>query len=107
MQSLRLYHYIKRAVLLFIASLFLLIFVMLANRPIITGGLTKQTAYLWFLNSFHIKDSHREPMFMLIDDDSGMGIFKIHEICGIETDMALPSMAIIMADGKNGLLMKL
>ena len=81
MQSLRLYHYIKRAVLLFIASLFLLIFVMLANRPIITGGLTKQTAYLWFLNSFHIKDSHREPMFMLIDDDSGMGIFKIHEIC--------------------------
>lgn len=81
MQSLRLYHYIKRAVLLFIASLFLLIFVMLANRPIITGGLTKQTVYLWFLNSFHIKDSHREPMFMLIDDDSGMGIFKIHEIC--------------------------
>ena len=81
MQSLRLYHYIKRAVLLFIASLFLLIFVMLANRPIITGGLTKQTVYLWLLNSFHIKDSHREPMFMLIDDDSGMGIFKIHEIC--------------------------
>lgn len=81
MQSLRLYHYIKRAALLFIASLFLLIFVMLANRPIITGGLTKQTVYLWFLNSFHIKDSHREPMFMLIDDDSGMGIFKIHEIC--------------------------
>ena len=81
MQSLRLYHYIKRAALLFIASLFLLIFVMLANRPIITGGLTKQTVYLWLLNSFHIKDSHREPMFMLIDDDSGMGIFKIHEIC--------------------------
>ena len=81
MQSLRLYHYIKRVALLFTASLFLLIFVMLANRPIITGGLTKQTVYLWFLNSFHIKDSHREPMFMLIDDDSGMGIFKIHEIC--------------------------
>lgn len=81
MQSLRLYHYIKRAALLFTASLFLLIFVMLANRPIITGGLTKQTVYLWLLNSFHIKDSHREPMFMLIDDDSGMGIFKIHEIC--------------------------
>ena len=67
--------------LLFTVSLFLLIFVMLANRPIITGGLTKQTVYLWLLNSFHIKDSHREPMFMLIDDDSGMGIFKIHEIC--------------------------
>lgn len=81
MQSLRLYHYIKRVALLFIASLFLLIFVMLANRPVITGGMTKQTVYLWLLNSVHIKDSHREPMFMLIDDDSGMGIFKIHEIC--------------------------
>ena len=67
--------------MLFIVSLLILIFVMLLNRPIITGGLTKQTVYLWFLNSFHIKDSYREPMFMLIDDDSGMGIFKIHEIC--------------------------
>lgn len=81
MQSLRLYHYFKRTVLLFFVSLLFLMFVMLANRPIITGGLTKQTVYLWFLNCFHIKDSHREPMFMLIDDDSGMGIFKIHEIC--------------------------
>ena len=56
-------------------------FLLLTNRPIIAGGLTKQTVYLWFLNIFHIKDSHRESTFMLIDDDSGMGIFKIHEIC--------------------------
>lgn len=61
-----------------LAILFLLIYV---RRPIITGSLTKQTIYLWFLNSFHIKDGHRMPTFMLIDDDSGMGIFKIHEIC--------------------------
>lgn len=61
-----------------LAALILLVYV---RRPILTGSLTKQTVYLWFLNSFHIKDSHREPMFMLIDDDSGMGIFKIHEIC--------------------------
>ena len=56
-------------------------FLLLTNRPIVAGGLTKQTVYLWFLNIFHIKDSHRESTFMLIDDDSGMGIFKIHEIC--------------------------
>lgn len=56
-------------------------FLLLANRPIVAGDLTKQTVYLWFLNIFHIKDSHRESTFMLIDDDSGMGIFKIHEIC--------------------------
>lgn len=61
-----------------LASFILLFYV---RRPILTGNLTKQTVYLWFLNSFHIKDSCREPMFMLIDDDSGMGIFKIHEIC--------------------------
>ena len=61
-----------------LASFILLFYV---RRPILTGSLTKQTVYLWFLNSFHIKDSCREPMFMLVDDDSGMGIFKIHEIC--------------------------
>ena len=56
-------------------------FLLLTNSPIVAGGLTKQTLYLWFINSFHIKDCHRKSTFMLIDDDSGMGIFKIHEIC--------------------------
>ncbi len=60
---------------------FLTLLFVYVRRPILTGSLTKQTAYLWFLNCFHIKDSHRTPTFMLIDDDSGMGIFKIHEIC--------------------------
>ena len=70
----------KMAILFTCLLASLLVFVY-ARRPIVTGSLTKQTVYLWFLNSFHIKDSHREPTFMLIDDDSGMGIFKIHEIC--------------------------
>ena len=61
-----------------LASLFLFVYV---RRPIITGSLTKQTIYLSCLNAFHIKDSSRKPRFLLIDDDSGMGIFKIHEIC--------------------------
>ncbi len=71
----------KRTVLLLIGLLSFLFIIELTNRPIVSGGLTKQTVYLWILNSFHIKDSHRQPTFLLIDDDSGMGIFKIHEIC--------------------------
>ncbi len=65
-------------VMVFVALVFLLVYF---RHPIITGSLSKQTIYLSFLNIFHIKDSSREPMFLLIDDDSGMGIFKIHEIC--------------------------
>ena len=71
----------KRTVLLLIGLLSFLFIIVLTNRPIVSGGLTKQTLYLWFINSFHIKDCHRKSTFMLIDDDSGMGIFKIHEIC--------------------------
>lgn len=67
--------------ILFFCLLALLILFVYIRHPIITGSLTKQTVYLWILNSFHLKDSHREPIFMLIDDDSGVGIFKIHEIC--------------------------
>lgn len=71
----------QKMVILFTCLLVSLLVFVYARRPIVTGSLTKQTVYLWLLNSFHIKDSHREPTFMLIDDDSGMGIFKIHEIC--------------------------
>ena len=72
---------LKRIVLLVMGLLLFLFVFVLIMRPVIAGGLTKQMVYLWFLNSFHIKDSQRTPTFMLIDDDSGMGIFKIHEIC--------------------------
>ena len=49
--------------------------------PIMTGKLNGQTIYLAVLNSFHVEDSHAHPQFMLIDDDSGKGIYKIREIC--------------------------
>lgn len=81
MGLLRLNDSCRRMAFLLIGLLLVLISFMLIKRPITTGGMTKQTLYLWFLNSFHIKDSHRVPMFMLIDDDSGKGIFKTHEIC--------------------------
>jgi Ca2+/Na+ antiporter len=73
--------YRKKTALFLFGLLFLLVLFLLKNRPIFVGSLTKQTVYLWLLNSFHMKDSHRKPTFMLIDDDTGMGIFKIHEIC--------------------------
>lgn len=71
----------KWSVLLLVVFLSFLLVIVLTNRPIVVGGLTKQTVYLWFLNIFHIKDCHRQPTFMLVDDDSGIGIFKIYEIC--------------------------
>lgn len=71
----------RKVYILFICLLTSLIVFVYVRRPILTGSLTKQTMFLWFLNSFHTKDCNREPMFMLIDDDSGMGIYKIHEIC--------------------------
>ena len=71
----------RKMYILFICLLTSLIAFVYVRRPILTGSLTKQTMFLWFLNSFHTKDCNREPMFMLIDDDSGMGIYKIHEIC--------------------------
>ena len=71
----------RRLFYLIVGLLAILLLFVYVRRPIITGSLTKQAVYLWFLNSFHIKDGHRVPTFMLIDDDSGMGIFKIHEIC--------------------------
>lgn len=75
-----------------IGLLTLLLAFVYVKHSIATGSLTKQTVYLWFINSFHHKDGHREPMFMLIDDDSGIGIFKIHEICeriGIKATFAV------------------
>ncbi len=66
---------------MFFCLLALIILFFYARRPIMTGSMTKQTVYLWLQNIFHLKDRHREATFMLIDDDSGVGIFKIHEIC--------------------------
>lgn len=49
--------------------------------PIFTGEITKQTLYISLLNYFHEQDCMVDAHFMLIDDDSGDGIFAIHEIC--------------------------
>ena len=71
----------KKVILLIFGLFFTLVTFLYFRRPIITGKLTQQTIYLSILNSFHIKDKHAEACFMLIDDDSGPGIFKIRDIC--------------------------
>lgn len=67
--------------LLIIVGLLAVIMFFYWRWPIVTGKLNGQTIYLAFLNSFHVKDSHAYPRFMLIDDDSGDGIYKIRDIC--------------------------
>lgn len=62
------------------------------RKPIITGELTKQTLYLWLLNVFHHQVTDAIPTAMLVDDDSGDGIFRIRQICediGIKATFAI------------------
>ena len=65
---------------------------LLLRMPIISGTWTKQTLYLWLRNSWHLQKSDRQPMIMLIDDDSGDGVFAIHQICeeiGVKATFAI------------------
>lgn len=70
----------------------LLVVFLMCHLPILTGRWTKQTVYLSILNAFHVQDDNAEARFMLIDDDSGDGIFLIREICnrlGIKATFAM------------------
>lgn len=51
------------------------------NAPIVAGDWTKQTIYLWGLNSCHIQTQNAKPKILLIDDDSGYGIYAIKRLC--------------------------
>lgn len=51
------------------------------SKSIVVGDWTKQTAYLWILNSWHIQTKDANPELLLIDDDSGNGIFCIKQLC--------------------------
>lgn len=51
------------------------------HMPIVSGDWTKQTLYLWGLNLFHIQDKNAKPRILLIDDDSGDGIYSIKQLC--------------------------
>jgi len=64
------------AVLILIATLFFYL-----RTPILAGAVNKQTVFLSFLDCFHVTDPGAEARIMLIDDDSGPGIFEIKRIC--------------------------
>lgn len=49
--------------------------------PIVTGDWNKQTFYLWCLNCFRWHKGDAKPKILLIDDDSGKGVFTIKKIC--------------------------
>lgn len=52
------------------------------NRtPIVVGRWTKQTVLLWLLDGFHGQARNASSKIMLIDDDSGEGVFDIKSIC--------------------------
>lgn len=51
------------------------------NAPIVVGDWTKQTIFLWVLNSCHIQAKDAKPRILLIDDDSGYGVFTIKRLC--------------------------
>lgn len=51
------------------------------QAPIVAGEWRKQTIYLWILNSCHIQAKDAKPKILLVDDDSGKGVFVIKKIC--------------------------
>ena len=53
------------------------------TKSIIVGDWTKQAFYQWGLNCWHIqaKDAKPRILILLIDDDSGNGIFSIKQLC--------------------------
>lgn len=62
-----------------IASIFIL--PICISKSIVIGDWTKQTVYLWILNSWHIQAKDANPELLLIDDDCGNGIFCIKQLC--------------------------
>ena len=67
----------KIALLIAIVVTIMLIYM---NSPIVVGDWTKQTVYLWTLNSCHIQATGTQPKMHLIDDDSGDGVFIIKKL---------------------------
>lgn len=49
--------------------------------PIVKNKWTKQTIYVRIINCFHRQSEDAKARILLIDDDSGEGIYSIKEIC--------------------------
>jgi peptidoglycan/xylan/chitin deacetylase (PgdA/CDA1 family) len=73
----------KEKTILSTASVIVVIFIVFVciNKSIVVGDWTKQTAFLWGLNCWHFQTKDAKPKLLLIDDDSGNGIFNIKQLC--------------------------
>ena len=74
---------VKRKKLLYVLLITIVIAIVYLNMnaPTVAGDWTKQTIYLWGLNSCHIQTQNAKPKILLIDDDSGYGIYDIKRLC--------------------------
>ena len=63
------------------AIAFLFVLSICLNKSIVVGNWTKQATSLWALNCWHIQAKDAKPKLLLIDDDSGNGIFSIRQVC--------------------------
>lgn len=70
----------KKMIVALIAVCALFLFVW-HKVPTIPDNWTKQTLYLWILNCFHSQSKSAKAKILLVDDDSGNGIFSIKKIC--------------------------
>lgn len=70
----------KGIITLLVAAVATMLYIYL-NAPIAVGEWTKQTLYLWTLNCCHIQSKDAMPRILLIDDDSGEGVFSIKRLC--------------------------
>lgn len=70
----------KGIITLLVAAVATMLYIYL-NAPIAVGEWTKQTLYLWTLNCCHIQSKDAMPRILLIDDDSGEGVFFIKQLC--------------------------
>ena len=71
----------KRVILLLTTIVIAILLFVYRNTTIVAGHWSKQTLYLWFRNCGHIQAKGTSPRILLIDDDSGEGIYKVKQIC--------------------------
>lgn len=71
----------RKGLIVLLGTALVCLLLIIRNAPIVVGGWTKQTIYLWLLNSLHIQKKDASPRILLIDDDSGKGIFALKKIC--------------------------
>lgn len=83
---------IRKSIYIILICIVIGTIIVFLHKPILTGELTKQTLFLWILNVCHKQAENAYPTAMLIDDDSGDGIFHIRKICnemGIKATFAV------------------